>query len=471
MIDKILVANRGEIAIRVMRAARENGIATVAVYSEADRDSLFVKYSDEAYCIGPASARESYLNIPSIINVAKTCGADAIHPGYGFLAENADFARACEEEGIIFIGPSSQALELVGNKTHAREAAQAAGVPVVPGINQCSDLAQVEIEVEKIGYPVIIKPADGGGGIGMQVVNGKNELKRSLEMSSTIASRAFGKGDVYIEKYLQHPRHIEIQVLADCHGNVVHLGERECSIQRMHNKLVEESPSPIVTPEIRARMGRMAVDFARKIDYRGAGTVEFIYSEGRFYFIEMNARVQVEHTVTEMVTGVDIIKEQLRIASGLPLSLTQEEVRINGWSIECRINAEDPFNNFSPSPGALKAYRSPGGIGIRVDSGVYNGFIISPYYHPMISKLIAWGRDRDEVIARMKRALYEYIIVGVKTNIILHKAIMENPRFISGDLHTDFLSLEKDLLQDMSHIQERDRASVERLKETFKFLS
>ncbi|MFA6771953.1 MAG: biotin carboxylase N-terminal domain-containing protein, partial [Dehalococcoidales bacterium] len=368
MINKILVANRGEIAIRVMRAARESGIATVAVYSEADKDSLFVKYGDEAYCIGPASARESYLNIPSIIKVAKTCGADAIHPGYGFLAENADFARVCEKEGIIFIGPSSQALELVGNKTHAREAAQAAGVPVVPGINQCSDLAEIEIEVEKIGYPVIIKPSDGGGGIGMQVVNRKNELKRSLEMSSTIASRAFGKGDVYIEKYLQHPRHIEVQVLADCHGNVVHLCERECSIQRMHNKLVEEAPSPIVTPEIRAEMGRMAVDFARKIDYRGAGTVEFIYCEERFYFIEMNARVQVEHTVTEMVTGVDIIKEQLRIASGLPLSIAQEEVKINGWSIECRINAEDPFNNFAPSPGALKAYRSPGGIGIRVDS-------------------------------------------------------------------------------------------------------
>ena len=430
MIKKVLVANRGEIAIRVMRAAREIGIATVAVYSEADKDSIFVKYADEAYCIGPSSARESYLNIPTIIGVAKTCGADAIHPGYGFLAENAEFAQACEIAEIIFVGPSSRVLELVGNKTSARQIAAAAGVPVTPGINECVDLAQVENEVEIIGYPVIIKPADGGGGIGMQVVSCRNELKKALEMSSSIAARAFGKGNVYIEKYLEHPRHIEVQILADSHGNIVHLGERECSIQRMHNKLIEESPSPVVTPEIRSRMGKLAVEFARSVNYRGVGTVEFIYSEGHFYFIEMNARIQVEHTVTEMVTGIDIVKEQLSIASGLPLSVTQDEVKINGWSLECRINAEDPFNHFTPSPGALKAYRSPGGIGIRVDSGVYNGFVISPYYHPMISKLVAWGRNRDEVIIRMRRALYEYIIVGVKTNIILHKAIMENPRFI-----------------------------------------
>ncbi|MDD5605466.1 MAG: acetyl-CoA carboxylase biotin carboxylase subunit [Dehalococcoidales bacterium] len=470
MIKKVLVANRGEIAIRVMRAAREIGIATVAVYSEADKDSIFVKYADEAYCIGPSSARESYLNIPTIIGVAKTCGADAIHPGYGFLAENAEFAQACEIAEIIFVGPSSRVLELVGNKTSARQIAAAAGVPVTPGINECVDLAQVENEVEIIGYPVIIKPADGGGGIGMQVVSCRNELKKALEMSSSIAARAFGKGNVYIEKYLEHPRHIEVQILADSHGNIVHLGERECSIQRMHNKLIEEAPSPVVTPEIRSRMGKLAVEFARSVNYRGVGTVEFIYSEGHFYFIEMNARIQVEHTVTEMVTGIDIVKEQLSIASGLPLSVTQDEVKINGWSLECRINAEDPFNHFTPSPGALKAYRSPGGIGIRVDSGVYNGFVISPYYHPMISKLVAWGRNRDEVIIRMRRALYEYIIVGVKTNIILHKAIMENPRFISGDLRTDFIDQEKNLVGDMLRIQERDRASVERLKETFKFM-
>jgi len=467
MINKVLIANRGEIAIRVMRACREIGMATAAVYSEADRDSIFVKYADEAYSIGPAPARDSYLNIPNIIRVATKCGAQAIHPGYGFLAENSDFARACEEAGIIFIGPSSRVLELVGCKTAARTTAQEAGVPIVPGINECTELDIIEQEAEKIGYPVIIKPCDGGGGIGMQVVKSRSELKRSLEMSSAIASRAFGREKVYVEKYLEHPRHIEVQILADSCGNVVHLGERECSIQRMHNKLIEESPSPVITPEIRQQMGRQAVDFARKVGYLGAGTVEFIYSQGRFYFIEMNARVQVEHTVTEMVTGIDIVKEQLRIASGLPLSVSQDEVKLNGWSIECRINAEDPLNNFAPSPGRLTGYRSPGGIGIRVDSGVYNGFVISPYYHPMISKLVAWGRNREEVILRMRRALYEYIIVGVKTNIILHKAILENPRFVSGELGTHFIGQESSLFDDMRRIEERDRAAVERLKETF----
>jgi len=468
MINKVLIANRGEIAIRVMRACRESGMATVAVYSEADRDSIFVKYADEAYSIGPAPARDSYLNIPGIIRAARNCGAQAIHPGYGFLAENSEFARACEEAGIIFIGPSSRVLELVGSKTAARTTAEEAGVPTVPGINECTEIELIEQEAEKIGYPVIIKPCDGGGGIGMQVVKSRNELKRSLEMSSAIAARAFGRGKVYIEKYLEHPRHIEVQLLADSCGNIIHLGERECSIQRMHNKLIEESPSPVVTPELRCRMGQQAIDFARKVGYRGAGTVEFIYSRGQFYFIEMNARVQVEHTVTEMVTGIDIVKEQLRIAAGLPLSVSQQDVKINGWSIECRINAEDPLNNFAPSPGRLTGYRSPGGIGIRVDSGVYNGFVISPYYHPMISKLVAWGRNREEVILRMRRALYEYIIVGVKTNIILHKAILENPRFVSGDLGTHFIGQENSLVDDMRRIEERDRAAVERLKETFK---
>jgi len=468
MIKKVLIANRGEIAIRVMRACRESGMATVAVYSEADRDSIFVKYADEAYSIGPAPARDSYLNIPGIIRAARNCGAQAIHPGYGFLAENPQFARACEEAGIIFIGPSSRVLELVGCKTAARSTAQEAGVPIVPGINECTELEIIEQEAETIGYPVIIKPSDGGGGIGMQVVKNRSELKRSLEMSSAIALRAFGRGQVYIEKYLEHPRHIELQVLADSCGNIIHLGERECSIQRMHNKLIEESPSPVITPELRHQMGCQAVELARKIGYRGAGTVEFIYSRGQFYFIEMNARVQVEHTVTEMVTGIDIVKEQLRIAAGLPLSVSQEEVKLNGWSIECRINAEDPLNNFAPSPGRLTGYRSPGGIGIRVDSGVYNGFVISPYYHPMISKLVAWGRNREEVILRMRRALYEYIIVGVKTNIILHKAILENPRFVSGELGTHFIGQENSLFDDMRRIEERDRAAVERLKETFK---
>ncbi|MDD3192127.1 MAG: biotin carboxylase N-terminal domain-containing protein, partial [Bacilli bacterium] len=328
MIKKILVANRGEIAIRVMRAARESNISTVAIYSEADINSLFVKYADEAFFIGPSSAKESYLNIPAIINTAKTCGADAIHPGYGFLAENAEFAKACEEAEIIFIGPSSQVLELVGSKTSARQVAIDAGIPATPGINDCLDLACVANEIKNIGYPIIIKPADGGGGIGMQVVENEEDLEKALEMSSSIASRAFGKSAVYIEKYLIHPRHIEVQILADSHGNIVHLGERECSIQRMHNKLIEESPSPAVTSEERSRMGKLAVEFARSVGYQGAGTVEFIYSNGHYYFFEMNARIQVEHTVTEMVTGVDIVKEQLRIAAGHPLSISQADVKI-----------------------------------------------------------------------------------------------------------------------------------------------
>lgn len=467
MLTKVLVANRGEIAIRVMRACRESGINTVAVFSDADRDSIFVKYADQAFYIGANPARDSYLNINKIVEVALFCGAQAIHPGYGFLAENAEFARACEDKDIIFIGPGSNVLELVGNKVSARNIATQAGIRVIPGIDHWDSLADLQDKVEKVGYPIIIKPADGGGGIGMIIVNNPGELKRCLEMSSALASRAFGKSDVYIEKYLESPRHIEVQILADNLGNVVHLGERECSIQRMHNKLIEESPSPVITPQLRKQMGCQAVEFARQVNYRGAGTVEFIYSKGEFYFIEMNARVQVEHTVTEMVTGIDIVKEQLRIAAGLPLSFKQEHVSFNGWSIECRINAEDPLNNFAPSPGKLKGYRSPGGIGIRVDSGVYNGFVISPFYHPMISKLVAWGRDRNEVILRMRRALYEYIIVGVKTNILLHKAVMENPDFVAGNFGTHFLEHETDLLEQMRHIEQRDRTAVEKLKETF----
>ncbi len=467
MISKVLVANRGEIAIRVMRACHEAGISTVAVYSEADKDSLFVKYADEACQIGPGPARGSYLDIESILKAARKTGAQAIHPGYGFLAENPHFARSCEDSGITFIGPASRVLELVGSKTTARNIATDAGVPVVPGIEDCSDFNLCSRQIESMGYPVIIKPAEGGGGIGMQVVRSKNELKRALETSMAIAASAFGRQNLYIEKYLDRPRHIEVQILADNHGNTVHLGERECSIQRMHNKLVEEAPSPAVTPRIRSEAGQMAIDFARNIDYRGAGTVEFMYCEGRFYFLEMNPRVQVEHTVTEMVTGIDIVKEQLRVASGLPLSMRQEDVTFNGWAIECRINAEDPLNNFAPSPGKLTGYRSPGGIGIRVDSGVYNGAAITHFYHPMISKLLAWGRDRSEAITRMRRALYEYIIAGVKTNVILHKAIMENPDFVSGRLSTEFLALNNGLIEDMLRIEQRDSKATERLKGAF----
>jgi len=468
MLKKVLVANRGEIAIRVMRACRELGIRTVAVYSEADRDALFAKYADEAYCIGAPPASESYLNIKKIIAAAKESGADSIHPGYGFLAENPSFAYACEREGIKFIGPSSRVIELMGNKIAARKEMTKAGVPITPGTQDCvSEFKQARDIAGQIGYPVIIKPSGGGGGIGMTIVHDEANLKKGLESSSNIAASTFGMPEVYIEKYIEHPRHIEFQVLADAHNNVIHLGERECSIQRRHQKLIEEAPSPALTPALRARMGEVAVKAARQIKYESAGTIEFIFSKGDFYFMEMNTRIQVEHPVTEMVTGIDILKEQLLIASGYKLEIKQKDVHMNGWAIECRINAEDPLNNFIPSPGKLRGYRSPGGVGIRVDSGVHTRYTISPMYDPMISKLVAWGRTRDEAIQRMRRALYEYVIVGVKTNIPFHKAVMENQRFQNGELGTHFITQETTLIDDMRAIMAREQPLEEKLSQVF----
>jgi pyruvate carboxylase subunit A len=456
MIKKLLVANRGEIAVRVMRACREMEIASVAAYSEADREALFAKYADEAYCIGPPPARASYLDIQKVIETAKKSGADAIHPGYGFLAENPKFARSCEEEGIKFIGPSSRVLELMGDKIAARREMIKAGVPVVPGTEECvAEPGHARDLARTIGYPVIIKPSGGGGGIGMTIVADEGELANALKSTQAIATTTFGLCDVYIEKYLPHPRHIEFQILGDSKGKAVHLGERECSIQRRHQKLIEESPSPAVSPAMRAEMGAIAVKAAKYVGYESAGTMEFLFSEGKFYFLEVNARVQVEHPVTEMVTGVDIVKEQIRIASGLPLSLGQDEIRINGWAIECRLNAEDPLNDFAPSPGRLKAYHPPGGPGVRVDDGVYTNYTIPPYYDPMMSKLIVWGKERNEAILRMKRALYEYVILGIHTNIPFHKAVMENPRFVKGDLETHFIDRESTLLSDIRGIIER----------------
>lgn len=468
MINRVLVANRGEIAIRVMRACRELGITSVAVYSEADKDALFAKYADEAYFIGPAPAIESYINIKKIIAVAKECGAEAIHPGYGFLAENPSFAYACEKEGIKFVGPSSRVLELMGNKVAARKEMKKAGVPVVPGTEECvTDFGHARDKAREIGYPVICKPVGGGGGIGMTIVANEDELKTALESSMAIAASTFGLPDIYIEKYLSHPRHIEFQVLGDSHGNIIHLGERECSIQRRHQKLIEESPSPVLTSQLRAEMGAAAIKAAQSVNYQGAETIEFLYSNGKYYFLEANTRVQVEHPVTEMVTGIDIVKEQIRIASGLPLGVRQEDVQLRGWAIESRINAEDPLSNFAPSPGKLKGYRSPGGIGIRVDSGVHTRYTIPFIYDPMISKLIAWGRDRNEAISRMRRALYEYIIAGVKTNIPFLKAVMENPRFVKGELSTYFIESETSLLEDMKKIMERERPLEEKLSQIF----
>ncbi|MCD6358340.1 MAG: acetyl-CoA carboxylase biotin carboxylase subunit [Dehalococcoidia bacterium] len=464
MFCKILIANRGEIAIRIMRACRELGIKSVAVYSEADKNALFVQYADESYFIGPTPAIQSYLDIDKIIDVAKKSSVDAIHPGYGFLAENPKFAYACEKEGIKFIGPSSHILALMGNKLAARREVVKAGVPILPGSDgPVSDFESARDVISDIGYPVIIKPAAGGGGIGMIIVNGEAELTEALDSSMKIASSTFGLPDIYIEKYIPHPRHIEIQILADSHGNVVHLGERECSIQRRYQKLIEESPSPVLTPELREKMGETAINVARCVDYRGAGTIETVFSDGEFYFLEMNTRIQVEHAVTEMVTGIDIVKEQIRVAMGLPLSFRQDEVKSRGWAIECRINAEDPLNDFIPSPGKLRGYRSPGGVGVRVDSGVYTRYTIPHSYDPMISKLVVWGRDRDEAIVRMKRALYEYIIVGVKTNIPFHKAVMENSRFVGGELGTHFISEEVTLLEDMKRIIEREKTLEDKL--------
>ncbi len=457
MFKKVLIANRGEIAIRVMRACRELDVKTVAVYSEVDKNALFAKYADEAYPIGPAPASQSYLNMDNILDVAHKTGAQAIHPGYGFLAENPEFAERCEKEGIKFIGPSSMAIESVGSKIAAKKTMKSAGIPVIPGSENGITDFDVALDIaEGIGYPIIIKASAGGGGIGMKVVRKKEELRETIESTRRVAKSSFGDATVFIEKYLEEPRHIEFQILADSFGNIIHVGDRECSIQRRHQKLIEESPSPIMTHELRERMGADAIKAAAAINYTNAGTVEFLYSKGDYYFLEMNTRLQVEHPITEVVTGVDLAKEQLRIASGEELSYKQEDIRQFGWAIECRLNAEDPLNNFTPSPGKLRRYRSSGGPGVRVDSGVHTGYTITPFYDSLISKLTVWGRNRDEAIARMKRALYEYIIVGVTTNIPFHKAVMNNEYFRRGELTTHFIE-DRNIIAEVEKIVEAEK--------------
>lgn len=456
MFGKVLIANRGEIAIRVMRACRELGILTVAVCSEADKNALFAKYADEAYLIGPAPSSQSYLNIDAIIEVAKKTGSDAIHPGYGFLSENPVFAKRCEEEGIIFIGPPSHVIAEMGSKIRARNLMMKAGVPVVPGTKDAVENADEALKIaEEMGYPVIIKASSGGGGIGMKVVQCREEFAAAFNSTRKMAGSAFGDSSVFIERYVDEPRHIEIQILADSHGNIIYLSDRECSIQRRHQKLIEEAPSPIMTPELRARMGEAAVRVAKTIGYVNAGTVEFLYSKGDFFFLEVNTRLQVEHGITEMVTGIDIVREQLRIAWGEKLEIKQEDIVIDGHAIECRINAEDPLNDFAPSPGKIRGYRSAGGPGVRVDSGVHTGYTISPYYDSMISKLCVWARTRDVAIARMERALYEYVVVGVKTNIPFHKAVMRNPAFRRGYLTTSFIE-DQNILEAVEEVVKSD---------------
>lgn len=441
MFKKVLIANRGEIALRIIRACKEMDIQTVAVYSEADRDSLHVKFADEAYCIGPVASIRSYLNKANIISAAEVTGADAIHPGFGFLSENAEFAEICESCGIKFIGPSTNALENMGAKAVARETMIKAGVPVVPGTESIIKDTDEAIKIAKeIGFPVIIKASAGGGGKGMRIAQSKSEMVKAIQTAQAEAEAAFGNAEVYVEKYVEEPRHIEFQILADNYGNTVYLGERDCSIQRRHQKLLEESPSPALTPELRARMGAEAIKAAKAVNYSNAGTVEFLLDKhNNFYFIEMNTRIQVEHPVTELVTGIDLIKEQIRIAAGEELGYTQDDVVLRGHAIECRINAEDPNHKFMPSPGMITEYYAPGGIGVRVDSHVYQGYTISPYYDSMIAKLIVWGQDRDEAIRRMRRALQEYIIEGIKTTIPFHLRILDNAFFQRGDFYTNFI--------------------------------
>ncbi|RRD98750.1 acetyl-CoA carboxylase biotin carboxylase subunit [Bacillus licheniformis] len=444
MIKKLLIANRGEIAVRIIRACKELGIETVAVFSEADREALHVQMADEAFCIGPKLSKDSYLNITNIVSVAKMTGADAIHPGYGFLAENADFAELCEEVNVTFVGPTADAISKMGTKDVARETMQQAGVPIVPGSKGIiEDIEDAVSLARDIGYPVIIKATAGGGGKGIRVARTEEELINGIKITQQEAATAFGNPGVYIEKYIEDFRHVEIQVLADTHGNTIHLGERDCSIQRRLQKLLEESPSPALDEGIREQMGQAAVKAAEAVKYTGAGTVEFIYDyrEQKFYFMEMNTRIQVEHPVTEMVTGVDLIKEQIRVASGEKLTLTQDEVTFNGWAIECRINAENPEKNFMPSPGKIEMYLPPGGLGVRVDSAAYPGYSIPPYYDSMIAKVITYGKTREEAVSRMKRALSEFVIEGVHTTIPFHLKLLEHETFVSGEFNTKFLEI------------------------------
>jgi len=439
MFEKILIANRGEIALRIQRACREMGIATVAVHSTADADAMHVRLADESVCIGPPSATHSYLNIPALITAAEMTGAQAIHPGYGFLSENAGFAQIVTEHDIAFIGPTAEHITMMGDKITAKDAMKRLGVPVVPGSEGEVTTDQEALKVaEEIGFPVLVKATAGGGGRGMKLARTPSDLSHALSTARSEAGAAFGNSAVYLEKYLGKPRHIEIQVMADTHGTVVHLGERDCSLQRRNQKVLEEAPSPALSPSERAEIGERCAVALRELGYLGAGTIEFLYEDGGFYFIEMNTRLQVEHPVTEMVYGVDLVREQIRVASGLPLSFRQEDLVPNGHAIECRINAENP-KTFTPSPGTVVSYHAPGGLGVRMDSGLYAGYRIPPYYDSLIGKMIVHGRDRDECVARVRRALGETIIDGVETTIPLFAALLEEPEFLSGDYDIHWL--------------------------------
>jgi pyruvate carboxylase subunit A len=454
MLNKVLVANRGEIALRIMRACRELSIETVAVHSEADTNALFVKYADESHLIGPPPPLQSYLNMDIIVDTALKCGAEGIHPGYGFLAENDKFSDLCEKNGIVFIGPTGKNIREMGDKLFSKRTMKSSGVPVIPGTEEgIADVEKAKDIANEIGYPVMLKASMGGGGIGMRIVESEDALPGAIESTKRLAKSAFGDESVLLEKYLEEPRHVEFQVMCDNFGNVIHVRERECSVQRRHQKLIEETPSCVMTEELRDRMGEAAIIAAKTVGYRNAGTVEFMFSKGDFYFLEMNTRLQVEHPITEMITGIDLAKEQLRVASGLELQFSQEDVSGNGWAMECRICAEDPKNNFFPSPGKVTAYSEPSGPGIRVDSGIFGSYDVPPFYDSLLAKLIVWGRDRNEAVARMKRALWEYRIAGIKTNIPFHKVVMNNPYFLKGDYTTHFIE-EHGVLEDVKRYLE-----------------
>ncbi|MFK8068393.1 MAG: acetyl-CoA carboxylase biotin carboxylase subunit [Gammaproteobacteria bacterium] len=440
MLEKIVIANRGEIALRILRACREMGIKTVAVHSEADRDLKHVRLADESVCIGPASSTDSYLSVPAVLSAAEVTDAVAIHPGYGFLSENAQFADRVEKSGFIFIGPKAETIEIMGDKVSAIKAMKASGVPCVPGSDGIIDDNMIRNKrlAKEIGYPIIIKATAGGGGRGMRVVHKEADLEGSIALTQTEAKNAFGNGDVYLEKYLLKPRHVEIQVLADTHGNVIHLAERDCSTQRRNQKVIEEAPAPGMTPELRADIGARCVAACKKINYRSAGTFEFLFQDDEFYFIEMNTRVQVEHPVTEMITGVDIVKEQLRIADGEKLSYKQEDIKVRGHSVECRINAEDPVS-FMPSPGTITMYHPPGGPGIRMETHIYGGYKVPPYYDSMIGKLVAHGETREAALAKIRSALSELVIEGIKTNIPLHLEMLADEGFCKGGIDIHYL--------------------------------
>ncbi|MBI4830954.1 MAG: ATP-grasp domain-containing protein [Candidatus Lindowbacteria bacterium] len=464
----MLVANRGEIAIRIIRACQELGIRTVAIYSDADKRSFYYRIADEARNIRGSNARDTYLNIEKVLDVAKETGCAAVHPGYGFLSENPDFASACEETGIKFIGPSSVCMKKIADKAHIKKTMQSNGIPVLPSIESQFDPVRLRALVREMGFPVIVKPSFGGGGKGMRIVRSEADLDDALRYAQAIGRSAFRNAAFYIERYLERPRHVEAQILADSDGKIIALGERECSIQRSHQKLIEESPSPALTPEKRAEIIRLAKEAAGVVDYENAGTIEFLYHGGNFYFLEVNGRIQVEHSVTELVTGMDLIKEQIRIAGGGKLGKARRDAPANGWAIQCRINAEDPYNQFAPSPGKIIGYRAPGGMGVRVDTGIFMGYTIPTQYDSLVSKLSVWGIDRSEAASRMRRVLSEYVILGIKTLLPLHRAIFRERHFLDGDYDTNYIEEHFDeLMESMKQVEKSEKSHDELLAEVF----